>query len=75
MLYFLSLGPVMRSFAKVTSQASNMSATGFSISRTVAYPFWVGVVYYPAFCLAESGVAGGFYQDYIDWWMEAGTQN
>ncbi len=40
--------------------------------RTVSYPRWVGVVYYPAFSLVGHSSAefslGGLYLRYLQWW-------
>lgn len=76
LLYFLSFGPVWRycrSAAPATTAAiANRLGSGFTVVRTVRYPTWVGIVYYPAFKLRSSAGPGSLYASYLDWWDRLG---
>src|SRR3954467_15554677 len=80
--YFLSLGPVSRSFGKVISSTPPMTSStpGTSVmvvtTRVVQYPRWVGILYAPAFLLRNSGPdgVGGVYGQYLDWWEKPQPQ-
>lgn len=47
LFYFLSFGPVMYFFSKVTTTRAAAGAT-FTTSVTVELPGWVAIAYYPA---------------------------
>src|SRR5437899_1491815 len=65
-IYLLSFGPVSHYCGTVVSQTStNTAATGFTMTRMVRYPFWVGLIYHPAF-LISGGT--GIYARYLSWW-------
>jgi hypothetical protein len=78
LLYLLSFGPVTRFSATISQTTITTNGTSFTFRRTVAYPRWVGVVYYPAFSLTESGPEGilaGLYWRYLQWWEPPPTNN
>lgn len=75
--YLLSFGPVMRYSATVISQSSITNATGFTTQRTVQYPRWVEVLYYPAFSMIDGVGDGGLavpYWRYLQLWEIPQTQ-
>ena len=74
-LYLLSLGPVGHFFGTVTTTSSppatfgtNGQATVVTSVRTVRYPGWVRVVYYPAFVMMSGSVGNSLYGRYLMWW-------
>jgi len=70
LLYFLSLGPVIR-FSATVSQTVTTNGTSFTFQRAAYYPGWVGIVYSPAFSLLHSGsedTLSDFYWRYLQWW-------
>ena len=76
-LYMLSFGPVTRYTPVVISQSSTTNASGFMTQRTLEYPGWVEIVYYPAISLVLSGGDGGpadFYCQYLRLWEKPETQ-
>lgn len=72
-LYLLSFGPVGRYYGRTTTVATpppTVSAGGQTVVmtsvRTLTYPGWVGVVYYPAMILRGNRLYGS----YLQWWDE-----
>lgn len=77
LFYLLSFGPVTR-FSATISQTTTTNGNTFTFQRTVTYPGWVGIVYYPAFSLTESGPDGilaGLYWRYLQWWEPPPTND
>jgi hypothetical protein len=69
LFYFLSFGPVVRYFGKVTSSTTAQTGTGGMIHTvTVRYPGWVSILYYPAFSLWNTEWGGRPYGTYLSWW-------
>ena len=71
LFYFLSFGPVMYFFSKVTSTSATVGST-YTTTVTVELPTWAGVIYYPAFGLYSTRWANETYGRYVRWWMERG---
>ena len=74
-LYLLSLGPVGHFFSTVTAVTTppatfgtNAQTTVVTIVRTVRYPGWVQVVYYPAFVMMSGSSGSSLYGRYLMWW-------
>jgi hypothetical protein len=63
LFYFLSFGPVMYFFSKVTITSGTVGST-----VSVQLPTWAFVVYYPAFYTALW--AEGTYGAYVHWWVK-----
>jgi len=77
LFYLLSFGPVTR-FSATISQTTTTNGNTFTFQRTVTYPGWVGIVYYPAFSLTESGpddTLAALYWRYLQWWEPPPTNN
>jgi len=81
--YFLSLGPVIRSFGTVISSSStvvssNATTIAFTTTRAVSYPRWVAILYAPAFRLGlepGAGNLGSLYYQYLEWWEKPKTNS
>ena len=76
-LYLLSLGPVTHFCGTVTTVSpptTTLSTSGqtpvVTTIRTVRYPLWVQVVYYPAFVMMSGAGGNGLYGRYLMWWDE-----
>jgi len=71
-LCLLSFGPVGRYCGTVTTTppVTTTTANGQMMlrSRTVRYPGWVRVVYYPALMMMSGSGANGLYGRYLMWW-------
>ena len=74
-LYLLSLGPVVHFFGTVTTVSpplapftTNGQMTVVTTVRTIRYPAWVRVVYYPAFVMMSGNVGSSLYGGYLMWW-------
>jgi hypothetical protein len=63
LFYFLSLGPVMYFFGKLTT-----TTTGAARTVSVELRGWVAILYYPA--LFSVGWADATYGRYVQWWIE-----
>ena len=70
LLYLLSLGPVLRYCAQVTS-TSTTTPTGMRTAVTMKLPKWTGVVYEPAWFVVRSTPFGEAYHNYLEWWQPA----
>ncbi|HKQ40111.1 MAG TPA: zinc ribbon domain-containing protein [Verrucomicrobiae bacterium] len=70
--YFLSFGPVMYCFSKVTVTTTATSGAGpaYTKSVSVQLPAWVVIPYYPAFALYARQGPSGIYGAYVQWWIE-----
>ena len=81
LLYLLSFGPVSRYCGVVVYQSSTpttniINGTKMASSSLVDvwYPYWVGIVYYPAVQIDSGRYSGGIYGRYINWWgLPVGT--
>jgi hypothetical protein len=69
LFYFLSLGPVMYCFTRVTT-TTTAAGPAFTTSVTVEVPGWIGVLYGPAFALYTTQSGDSPYTAYLHWWME-----
>ncbi len=81
LLYLLSFGPVEHYCGKVTSRTSTATTNtvnGQTIVRsgvrTVRYPGWVGIVYYPAFVMQSGNGGNSLYARYLRWWDDQSSQ-
>jgi hypothetical protein len=69
LFYFMSLGPVMYCFTKVTT-TTTVAGPAVTTSMTVEVPGWIGVVYSPAFALYNTQAGDSPYSAHLHWWME-----
>jgi hypothetical protein len=81
LLYLLSFGPVARYCCTVNSRTS--ASTSYTVNgqtvvttvvRSVSYPRWVGIVYYPAFLMRSASGGNGLYGRYLEWWEHRAGQ-
>ncbi len=74
LLYLLSFGPVEHYCGRIITLPPGTSTTvtvsGQTVTHTtvltVRYPFWVGVIYRPAFMVRGNTL----YRRYLQWWAE-----
>jgi len=79
LLYLLSFGPVAHYCCTVnsrTSASTNYTVNGqtmvTTVVRSVSYPRWIAIVYYPAFLMRGGG--NGLYGRYLEWWEDRAGQ-
>ena len=70
LFYFLSLGPVLYFFSKVTTTTVAGAGPGMTTSVSVEFSGWLAVIYYPAFTLYSSQWGDSSYGRYLQWWIE-----
>jgi hypothetical protein len=72
LLYFLSLGPAVYFFGKMTTTTAAGAAggPGMTTSVTVEFSSWLAIIYYPAFSVYGSQWGDSTYGRYVLWWME-----